>query len=482
VRSLWSDFDKRGVAPKKWSNALRSLQDEYVRDMEIRWEVLRFCEDHWKVHQLATSNYPQWYKTHISSKPGDDDTKGPAKKKWKVDRDNTQTTGGGRDTDHESDTDHDASDWDAESNCRSPSVLDEGIHLETTTAPSRPKARIIRDPLYVLKRFTDLLTFLDPLSRANVFDQSGKTFHLQDDAANVVPSGRPVDHNQHDNTNDAMDIDYNIGDEGEAHGSNPQTYASPITSLLTPCIPPVSNEATWPTPMQGPGVTPVSYAQTLPAQLPNATMPHISVVPMQGPGIVPVSYAQTLPAQLPNANMPHISVAPMQGPGITPVSYAQTSPAQLPNANMPHVSVAPMQGPGIAPVSYAQALPAQLPNSATPHVSITPVQGPGIVPVSYAQTSPTQLPNATMPHISVTPMQGTGVPPTTTSSSATPSPGPSIPSTTEAVHTGSTMPLLDANDPKMPTTWARATRIKELQAKRSTNPEKMMPQPSLSAM
>jgi hypothetical protein len=35
ARSLWSDFDKRGVAPKKWSNAPRSLQDKYVRDMEI---------------------------------------------------------------------------------------------------------------------------------------------------------------------------------------------------------------------------------------------------------------------------------------------------------------------------------------------------------------------------------------------------------------------------------------------------------------
>jgi hypothetical protein len=87
-----------------------------------------------------------------------------------------------------------------------------------------------------------------------------------------------------------------------------------------------------------------------------------------------------------------------------------------------------------------------------------------------------------MPHISIMPMQGIGVSSIATFSSAMPSPGPSIPFMMEAVHTGSTMPLLDAIDPKMLMMQAWAIRIKELQAKRATNPEKMMPQPSLSAI
>jgi len=160
ARSIWIDFDKRNVAPRKWSHAPRSLQDEYVRDMETQWPVLHYCENHWKVQHIATNNYPQWYKNrHMSSKADNTETKGPAQKRRKVEDNDT----GDHEADPDTDTDHDASDLDEDSNIASPSWLEEGIREESTTGPSRPKARfILRDPLYVLKLFVDVAN--DPRS------------------------------------------------------------------------------------------------------------------------------------------------------------------------------------------------------------------------------------------------------------------------------------------------------------------------------
>jgi hypothetical protein len=63
-------------------------------------------------------------------------------------------------------------------------------------APLRPKVRYRRDALYVVKHFIDMLMILDPLSlsRTNVFDQTGRTFSLQDDGGNVVLTGCSINY------------------------------------------------------------------------------------------------------------------------------------------------------------------------------------------------------------------------------------------------------------------------------------------------
>lgn len=86
ARSLWRGFDTRGLAPKMWSKALRSVEDECIRDMENQWPVLWYCENHWKANYIATKNYPLWYKTHHkdSSEADDIEAKEPLQKKCKT--------------------------------------------------------------------------------------------------------------------------------------------------------------------------------------------------------------------------------------------------------------------------------------------------------------------------------------------------------------------------------------------------------------
>jgi hypothetical protein len=160
-----------------------------------------------------------------------------------------------------------------------------------------------------------LLIILVPPSRANVFDQCGTAFRL-DDGPNIVPTGRPINNAQHNDTNDSRDIDCNIinGEEAQrqaATGSNP-----PLSQL----IPPVPSKATRPMPMQGPGIRPMYHVPT--------------PLPMQGPGIMPASYAQITPTQLPPPTTPYVSVVPMQGPGVppTPTSYVLITPSLGPSA------------------------------------------------------------------------------------------------------------------------------------------------------
>ena len=39
----------------------RDVREEYLREMEGRWEVLRYCDNHWKASKLATTLYSVWY-------------------------------------------------------------------------------------------------------------------------------------------------------------------------------------------------------------------------------------------------------------------------------------------------------------------------------------------------------------------------------------------------------------------------------------
>ena len=148
ARSLWKDFYARGIAPKKWSDAPRSLIDEYSRDMEEHWPVLQYCANHWKANHIATLAYSQWYKYYHRKISANQVTeqKGPAQKKLKktVDSDDNDIQ-----MDPETDTTHDSDASDEDRSTTLPSQLDKDIREGPTRDTSRPRARPLRlgDPL-----------------------------------------------------------------------------------------------------------------------------------------------------------------------------------------------------------------------------------------------------------------------------------------------------------------------------------------------
>lgn len=88
ARSIWRGFYERGVAPKTWGQVSKDVQDEYIREMEGKWEELRYCEHHWKANHIATNNYSQWFLSFDKKKKGlqdneesSDDSKPTGKKR-----------------------------------------------------------------------------------------------------------------------------------------------------------------------------------------------------------------------------------------------------------------------------------------------------------------------------------------------------------------------------------------------------------------
>ena len=59
AKSIWRGFYDRGMAPKTWGSMSRAVEDEYIREMETRWPLLRYCDNHLKVNHLATQTYSQ---------------------------------------------------------------------------------------------------------------------------------------------------------------------------------------------------------------------------------------------------------------------------------------------------------------------------------------------------------------------------------------------------------------------------------------
>jgi hypothetical protein len=88
ARSIWESFSRRDIAPRKWGKATMEVRDEYVRVMETKWPMLRYCENHWKVHAIATINYPAWYRgcvrREIGLKDDDEGCDEPVAKKCKT--------------------------------------------------------------------------------------------------------------------------------------------------------------------------------------------------------------------------------------------------------------------------------------------------------------------------------------------------------------------------------------------------------------
>jgi hypothetical protein len=67
ARSIWRGFYGRGRAPIKWGNASREVHEEFFHKMEVKWEVLQYCENNWKTNKIATIFYSPWYINYSKS-------------------------------------------------------------------------------------------------------------------------------------------------------------------------------------------------------------------------------------------------------------------------------------------------------------------------------------------------------------------------------------------------------------------------------
>ncbi|KAI0290604.1 hypothetical protein BC826DRAFT_1106374 [Russula brevipes] len=86
ARSIWRGFYLRGVAPEKWGNASKDIREEYYSQMEAKFDILQYCDNHWKAHAVATTIYSQWHhvshkKKHVPAKDESDLDDEPLKKR-----------------------------------------------------------------------------------------------------------------------------------------------------------------------------------------------------------------------------------------------------------------------------------------------------------------------------------------------------------------------------------------------------------------
>lgn len=147
-RSLWKYFYTRGLAPRKWSNAPRSVQDKYNYKME-KWPVLQLCSDNWKAFHLATKTYLQWYKLYHRKIKGFGKAvaKGPPPKKCKVDIEENDTDQPGSDPDTDT-VPHEDSDQDSNTFSLPESPKLQGvIHKTAVNRALMPRARQLEGPL-----------------------------------------------------------------------------------------------------------------------------------------------------------------------------------------------------------------------------------------------------------------------------------------------------------------------------------------------
>jgi len=78
--SIWRGLHSwpRSAAPEKWGDASKEVREQYYLEMETEFEVLRYCEGHWKAQAVATSIYSQWYSVFVKKRNGavkeEDDT------------------------------------------------------------------------------------------------------------------------------------------------------------------------------------------------------------------------------------------------------------------------------------------------------------------------------------------------------------------------------------------------------------------------
>ena len=153
ARSIWMDFYPRDMAPDKWGDVRRKPLDEFTREMEKKFPVLRYCEDHWKVNYVATKNYPQWYKSYhqkmlvLKGKKKETNEPPQKKRRTRIKDDDDSHCQSDSETDTVDGPTPEALDEGSNHNNARPSWLEEDTQEEPRACTSRPRARPLRDPL-----------------------------------------------------------------------------------------------------------------------------------------------------------------------------------------------------------------------------------------------------------------------------------------------------------------------------------------------
>jgi len=62
ARLIWVHMANNGGLPLSWGKADVKLSQNYCREMRQRFPELALCDLDWKADQIATDNYPSWYK------------------------------------------------------------------------------------------------------------------------------------------------------------------------------------------------------------------------------------------------------------------------------------------------------------------------------------------------------------------------------------------------------------------------------------
>jgi hypothetical protein len=147
ARSIWRSFYSQGIAPERWGDAPQEIRDKYCHEMESAFTVLRYCDNHWKSHAVATSIYSQWYhmfvkKNHQGVKEESAPPDEPARKK-------SRTTS----SDIEAD----------DAPGQSPHCEGQPTAIGAAASESAPTAVTLKDPLYsfcILSDSPDLHCYL----------------------------------------------------------------------------------------------------------------------------------------------------------------------------------------------------------------------------------------------------------------------------------------------------------------------------------
>ncbi|KAH9028834.1 hypothetical protein EDB83DRAFT_2319525 [Lactarius deliciosus] len=64
AQTIWIHLHKRDLAPATWGDVLIVVQDKYYNDIERKFKVLQYCENHWKAQAVATAISSQWHSSY----------------------------------------------------------------------------------------------------------------------------------------------------------------------------------------------------------------------------------------------------------------------------------------------------------------------------------------------------------------------------------------------------------------------------------
>lgn len=197
ARSIWRSLYERGIAPETWGQATKEVREEYCREMESEYHVLRLCDNHWKANALATAIYSQWYRTYDK------------KTKHRHDNDNSSDDDSNDNNNSDDDT-GDGSNGPPRKKAKTTSVVDddtditppepeahvdkEGASINATPADasSHHRAALV-DPLCVT---TQYYYVANPNASSSIFAQPTSQFRVLESVPKIIQQG--IDADQHD--------------------------------------------------------------------------------------------------------------------------------------------------------------------------------------------------------------------------------------------------------------------------------------------